>query len=109
MTNRSSPLSPQTIEASRSGPGSRIQLARHERRWTQQELADRAGIPHVTMRKVEHGDLSVGLGVAFEAAALVGVPLFDDDRSRLRWNLDASTTASRAAAAARAQADESRR
>jgi len=28
------------------------------------------------MRKVERGDLTVGLGVAFEAAAVLGVPLF---------------------------------
>ncbi len=36
------------------------------------------------MRKVEGGDLTVGLGVAFEAAAILGVPLFDGDRSRRR-------------------------
>lgn len=34
------------------------------------------------MRKIEHGDTSVRLGVALEAAALVGVPLFDPDPSR---------------------------
>jgi len=36
------------------------------------------------MRKVERGDLTVGLGVAFEAAAILGVPLFEVDRSRRR-------------------------
>jgi hypothetical protein len=35
------------------------------------------------MRKVERGDPTVSLGVAFEAATLVGVPLFHEDRSRL--------------------------
>ena len=59
--------------------GERIALARRERRWTLQELADRVGTTSVTLRKVERGDLSVGLGVAFEAAAVAGVPLFDAD------------------------------
>jgi len=34
------------------------------------------------MRKVERGDLTVGMGVAFEAAVIVGVPLFHEDTSR---------------------------
>jgi transcriptional regulator with XRE-family HTH domain len=83
MPNNANPLSPQTIEASRL-LGARIQLARRERRWTLQELADRAGVTAVTMRKVEHGDPSVRLGVAFEAATLTGVPLFDPDPARRR-------------------------
>ena len=87
MSNRSNPLSPQTIEASRL-LGARIQLARRQRRWTLQELADRAGVTAVTMRKVERGDPSVRLGVAFEAAALTGVPLFDPDPARRRLEAD---------------------
>lgn len=62
--------------------GARIRLARRERHWTLQELADHVGVSHVTMRKIEHGDPTVGLGVAFEAASLVGVPLFHENRSR---------------------------
>jgi transcriptional regulator with XRE-family HTH domain len=73
--------SPVTIEAARL-LGARVRLARGERRWTLQELADRVGVTHVTMRKVERGDLTVRLGLAFEAAAVLGVPLFDEDRSR---------------------------
>ncbi len=83
MSKRTNPLSPQTIEASRL-LGTRIQLARRERRWTLQELADRAGVTAVTMRKVERGDPSVRMGVAFEAATLTGVPLFDPDPARRR-------------------------
>jgi transcriptional regulator with XRE-family HTH domain len=64
--------------------GARVRLARRERRWTLQELADRVGVTAVTMRKVERGDPSVRLGVAFEAAALTGVPLVDPDPSRRR-------------------------
>ena len=48
------------------------------------ELAERVGVSHVTMSKVERGDPSVALGTAFEAAALVGVTLFDDDPARRR-------------------------
>jgi transcriptional regulator with XRE-family HTH domain len=70
-----------TVEAARL-LGARVRLARRERRWTLQELAERVGVTHVTMRKVERGDLTVGLGVAFEAAAVLGVPLFHEDRSR---------------------------
>lgn len=73
--------SPQTTEAARL-LGMRIKLARRERRWTLQELADRVGVTRVTMRKVERGDLTVGLGVAFEAAAVTGVPLFHEERAR---------------------------
>lgn len=73
--------SPVTIEAARL-LGARVRLARRERRWTLQELAERVGVTHVTMRKVERGDLTVGLGVAFEAAAVLGVPLFHEDPSR---------------------------
>jgi transcriptional regulator with XRE-family HTH domain len=63
--------------------GAEVRGARLERRWSAQELADRAGITRATLAKVERGDSSVGLGAAFEAAALVGVPLFRDDPAQL--------------------------
>jgi len=62
--------------------GESIRLARLEKRWTVEEVAERVGINHVTMRKVERGDMTVGLGPAFEAAAIVGVPLFHADAGR---------------------------
>jgi transcriptional regulator with XRE-family HTH domain len=68
--------------------GAQILQARRERRWSAQQLADRAGITRVTLGKVERGDLTVGLGVAFEVAALVGVPLFQEDRKRLSAEVD---------------------
>jgi transcriptional regulator with XRE-family HTH domain len=70
-----------TVEAARL-LGARVRLARRERRWTVAELAERVGVSHVTISKVERGDLTVGLGVAFEAAWVVGVPLFHEDPSR---------------------------
>lgn len=63
--------------------GAQIRQARIERHWSAQELAERAGISVDTLRKVERGDPTVSLGVAFDVAALVGVPLFFEDRSRL--------------------------
>jgi len=74
--------SPYTLEAAHL-LGERIRLGRQERRWTLQELAERVGVSIPTMRKVERGDPSVGLGIAFEAATLTGVPLFHPDPSRL--------------------------
>ena len=59
------------------------------------ELAERAGITVFTLRKVERGDPTVSLGVAFEVAALVGVPLFHEDRART--SLDLSRARERAA------------
>lgn len=79
--------SPYALEAARL-LGARIRLARRQRRWSQDELAARAGITPRTVYKIEHGDLSVGLGAAFEAAALLGVPLFHAERSRLSADLD---------------------
>lgn len=79
---RAHTYSPATVEATHL-LGSRVRLGRRERRWTLAELAERVGVSVVTMRKIERGDPSVGLGIAFEAATLVGVPLFAADRSRL--------------------------
>lgn len=74
--------SPATLEAARI-LGKRIRLARLERRWTLAELAERVGTSVPTLRKIEAGQPSVSLGLTFEAAALTGVALFDEDRSRL--------------------------
>ena len=70
-----------TLEAARL-LGSRVALARRERRWTLAELAERVGASVVTVRKVERGDPTVALGTALEAAALVGVELFHADPDR---------------------------
>jgi transcriptional regulator with XRE-family HTH domain len=80
---RSRTYSPYALEAAQL-LGAQITGARRERRWSAQELADRIGITRVTLSKIERGDPSVGLGVAFEAATLVGVPLFQEDPDRLR-------------------------
>ena len=68
--------------------GERIRIARRQRRWSQRELAERAGIAVPTLRKVENGDMGVTLGTAFDVAALAGVPLFHDEAGRLSADLD---------------------
>jgi len=63
--------------------GKQIRLGRKQRKWSEFELADRAGISRATLQKIEKGDLSVALGLVFEVAVLVGVTLFDDEPASL--------------------------
>ncbi|MCP5278449.1 MAG: helix-turn-helix transcriptional regulator [Thiobacillus sp.] len=63
--------------------GKLIQLARKQRRMTAAELAERTGISRSTLQRIEKGDPKVEVGLMFEAAALVGVPLFDAGPGRL--------------------------
>lgn len=63
--------------------GKQVRLGRKQRKWTEHELAERAGISRATLQKIEKGDLSVSIGLAFEVSALVGVRLFDAERSSL--------------------------
>ena len=63
--------------------GERIRQERKQRRWSEQELASRAGISRATLQKIESGDMGCAIGLAFEAAALVGIPLFASDRQPL--------------------------
>jgi transcriptional regulator with XRE-family HTH domain len=46
-------------------------------------LAECAGISTNTLTRLEKGDRGVSIGVAFNTATLVGVPLFDADPNRL--------------------------
>jgi transcriptional regulator with XRE-family HTH domain len=59
--------------------GREIRLSRLKRKMTVAELAERTGTTAPTIRKIERGDLGVGVGLMFEAAAVVGVPLFSED------------------------------
>lgn len=71
--------------------GAEVTARRKERRWTEAELAERAGISRTTLRKVERGDTSVALGTAFDVATLVGVVLFHEtaaDVARERAQLE---------------------
>ncbi len=63
--------------------GHLIRAARIERQMSVQELGERIGASRDLMQRIEHGDPRVGLGVAFEAATIVGVSLFTPEPSRL--------------------------
>ncbi len=63
--------------------GRQIRLGRKQRRWSESELAERAGVARATLQKIEKGDPSGTIGLVFEVAALVGVRLFDADLAGL--------------------------
>ena len=63
--------------------GKLIKVGRKERKWNEHELAERAGISRTTLKKIEKGDMGVAIGLVFEVAVLVGIKLFDAERSSL--------------------------
>ena len=67
-----------TVEATRL-LGQLIKLARKKKRMSEHELATRANISRSTVQKIEKGDPSINIGLAFEAAAVIGVPLFNTE------------------------------
>lgn len=68
--------------------GRLVQVERKARRMTAQEMAARLGIDRGTLQRLERGDPKVELGVAFEACAIVGIPLFDENTQGLTMRLD---------------------
>lgn len=64
--------------------GKQIQLGRKQRRWSENELAERAGIARATLQRIEKGDMACAIGLTFEVATLVGIKLFDADSETLR-------------------------
>jgi transcriptional regulator with XRE-family HTH domain len=63
--------------------GKLVALGRKRHRMTAQNLAERVGISRGTLLRLERGDPKVEIGVAFEAATIVGVTLFDADMKGL--------------------------
>jgi transcriptional regulator with XRE-family HTH domain len=59
--------------------GEQIRLGRKQKRWTENGLAERAGISRATLQKIEKGDMSCAVGLVFEVAMLVNIPLFEQD------------------------------
>jgi len=82
---------PQTLDAAQL-LGLEVARVRRERRWTTNDLAERAGISPVTLRKIERGDPTVALGSAFEVATLLGIVLFAPDRKELSTMLGHART-----------------
>lgn len=68
--------------------GTLIQLERKSRRMTAQDMADRLGVDRGTLQRLEQGDPKVELGLAFEACAILNIPLFDEDAPGLTLRLD---------------------
>ena len=52
-----------------------------------QEVADRAGISRGLLQRIEKGNPKCEIGVVFEVATIVGLKLFDADRSTLEKHL----------------------
>jgi len=68
--------------------GEQIKLGRKQRKWTEHNLADRAGISRATLQKIESGEMSPAIGIVFEVAALVGVNLFEQDKLPLSKHIE---------------------
>jgi transcriptional regulator with XRE-family HTH domain len=68
--------------------GTMVQLERKSRRMTARDMAARLGVDRETLARLEHGDPKVELGLAFEACALLGIPLFEEDAQGLAMRLD---------------------
>jgi transcriptional regulator with XRE-family HTH domain len=72
--------------------GQLIRRARIEQKITVEGLAERAGMSRGLVRRIEMGDRGCAIGAVFEAAAIVGVRLFDADQARLTSQISSNTT-----------------
>lgn len=75
MAKTTRAYAPQTRNAA-AVLGAQIAQARRARGWTAEELGERIGVSGRTVSKLEHGSPTVTLGTAFEAATVLGIPLF---------------------------------
>ena len=63
--------------------GRMIRAARTERKWSAQELAERASISRPLLSRIEAGNPGCTIGAVFEVAAILGIKLFDADKPAL--------------------------
>jgi transcriptional regulator with XRE-family HTH domain len=68
--------------------GLQIKQTRKQLRMTERDLAERMGVSRTTLQKIEKGEPFVEIGLAFEAAVLLGLPLFDIERSSLGSSIE---------------------
>lgn len=68
--------------------GEQIKLGRKQRKWSAENLAERAGISRATLQKIENGEMSCAVGLVFEVATLVGVKLFEADSMPLAKHIE---------------------
>lgn len=74
--------SPRALDAARL-LGLEVARARRARRWSQKDLAERAGVSPNTLRSVEQGAPTVAIGIFFELALLLGVDLYGTEPAGL--------------------------
>lgn len=67
--------------------GLMIRSARIERKFTISDVAERAGISRGLVHRIEKGEMGSSIGAAFEVAAIVGLRLFEPDRTPLTHRL----------------------
>ena len=68
--------------------GEQIKLGRKNRKWSENNLAERAGIARATLQKIENGKMSCAIGLVFEVAAIVNVNLFEPEKLPLSRHLE---------------------
>lgn len=56
--------------------GALIEEGRLRKGWSREQLAERVGVGVLTIRRIIQGAPGVAIGTYFEAATLVGIPLF---------------------------------
>jgi len=56
--------------------GAQLAVNRREQRRSAVDVAERAGITRVTLRRIERGDPGVSIGLYFEVAMVLSLPLF---------------------------------
>jgi transcriptional regulator with XRE-family HTH domain len=76
MSRREISMTPVAAEAARL-LGAQIRLARHDKRWSAAELAERAGVSQRTVLAIESGKPAPSIGNVLNIAALAGVELFN--------------------------------
>lgn len=67
--------------------GGLIRTARIEQKISMQMLAERAGISRDLLYRIEKGDPRCEIGVAFELATLLNLPLFDAEPGQLQQHV----------------------
>lgn len=68
--------------------GRLVAVGRRQKRMTAANLSERVGISRGTLQRLERGDPKVEIGVFFEAAAVVGVTLFETDLKGLAGHVE---------------------
>jgi DNA-binding XRE family transcriptional regulator len=68
--------------------GALAQIERKSLRFTVKEMADPLDVDRGTVQRLERGDPKIALGLAFEACAMLGIPLFQKDAHWLFMRLD---------------------